>query len=99
MIGPILASAIIRQICYVSNFKAGAWDEGVLTPDANIVLNECRGASVCPNDFEGLKAYTTEDGRVITFRPDLNGQRMEDSAKRLKAHISKSVLLTPSSKQ
>jgi branched-chain amino acid aminotransferase len=33
--------------------------------------------------FEGLKAYRTEDGKIVTFRPDLNAQRMVDSAKRL----------------
>ena len=33
--------------------------------------------------FEGLKAYRTEDGRIVTFRPDLNAERMVDSAKRL----------------
>ncbi|MBS5521615.1 MAG: branched-chain amino acid aminotransferase [Clostridiales bacterium] len=73
---------------YVSNFKAGAWDEGVLTPDANIVLNECAGVlQYAQTIFEGLKAYTTEDGRIVTFRPDLNGQRMEDSAKRLEMPV------------
>lgn len=69
---------------YVSNYKDGAWDEGVLTSDATIALNECAGvlqyAQTC---FEGLKAYTTEDGRIVTFRPDLNAKRMVDSAKRL----------------
>jgi len=28
---------------YVTNFKNGAWDEGGLTEDATIVLNECAG--------------------------------------------------------
>ena len=69
---------------YVSNYKNGAWDEGILTSDANVVLNECAGvlqyAQTC---FEGLKAYTTEDGRIVTFRPDLNAQRMYDTAQRL----------------
>ena len=69
---------------YVSNYKDGAWDEGTLTSDANIVLNECacvlQYAQTC---FEGLKAYTTEDGHIVTFRPDLNAQRMVASAKRL----------------
>lgn len=69
---------------YVSMFKNGAWDEGMLTSDPNIVLNECAGvlqyAQTC---FEGLKAYTTEDGHIVTFRPDLNGERMENSAKGL----------------
>lgn len=69
---------------YVTNYKNGAWDEGVITEDANIVLNECAGvlqyAQTC---FEGLKAYTTEDGRTVVFRPDLNEQRMHDSCVRL----------------
>ena len=26
---------------YVSNYKEGAWDEGVLTSDSNVVINEC----------------------------------------------------------
>ena len=69
---------------YVSNFKDGAWDEGILTEDANIVLNECAGVlQYAQTIFEGLKAYRTEDGRIVTFRPDLNAQRMVDSAKRL----------------
>lgn len=67
---------------FVSNYKNGAWDEGVLTEDSNIVLNECAGVlQYAQTIFEGLKAYTTEDGRIVTFRPDLNGQRMEDSAR------------------
>ncbi len=69
---------------YVSNYKDGAWDEGVLTSDATICLNECAGvlqyAQTC---FEGLKAYTTEDGRIVTFRPDQNAKRMVSSAKGL----------------
>lgn len=73
---------------YVSNYTNGAWDEGGLTSDSNVVISECAGvlqyAQTC---FEGMKAYTTEDGRIVTFRPDLNAQRMEDSAKRLEMPI------------
>ena len=69
---------------YVSNYKDGAWDEGTLTSDANVVISECAGvlqyAQTC---FEGMKAYTTEDGHIVTFRPDLNARRMADTAKRL----------------
>lgn len=69
---------------YVSNFKEGKWDEGALTTDANVVLNECAGVlQYAQTVFEGLKAYTTKDGKIVTFRPDLNAQRMVDSAKRL----------------
>ena len=70
---------------YVSNYKDGQWDEGTLTTDANITMNECacvlQYAQTC---FEGMKAYTTEDGRIVCFRPDLNAVRMVESAERLK---------------
>ena len=70
---------------YVSNFKNGAWDEGTLTEDPNVVLNECAGVlQYAQTAFEGLKAYTTKDGRTVIFRPDLNADRMIDSALRLK---------------
>ncbi len=69
---------------YVSNFKNGTWDEGTVTTDSTIVMSEDAGvlhyAQEC---FEGLKAYRTEDNRVVCFRPDLNAERMVDSAKRL----------------
>ena len=73
---------------YVSNYKNGAWDDGVLTEDPNIVLNECAGVlQYAQTVFEGLKAYTTEDGHIVTFRPDLNAERLEASAKRLEMPV------------
>jgi len=69
---------------YVSRFKDGKWDDGAIITDSDIVLNECacvfQYAQTC---FEGLKAYRTQDGRIVCFRPDLNAQRMADTAKRL----------------
>ena len=73
---------------YVSNYKDGKWDEGGLTPDANVVLNECAGVlQYAQTVFEGLKAYTTEDGHIVMFRPDLNAKRMADSARRLEMPV------------
>jgi len=73
---------------FVSNFKNGAWDEGVLTEDANVVISECAGVlQYAQTVFEGMKAYTTADGRIVTFRPDLNGERMEQSAARLEMPV------------
>ena len=69
---------------FVANYKDGAWYEGTLTEDPNVVLNECAGVlQYAQTVFEGMKAYRTEDGRVVCFRPDLNASRMADSAKRL----------------
>ena len=69
---------------YVSWYKDGAWDEGTLTPDHTLTLSECAGIfHYCQEVFEGLKAYTTQDGRIVCFRPQLNAQRMADSARRI----------------
>lgn len=69
---------------YVSHYKNGAWDEGAMTSDPNVAINECacvlQYAQTC---FEGLKAYTTENGHIVMFRPDLNAKRMADTAVRL----------------
>lgn len=73
---------------YVSNYKNGSWDEGVLTGDSDVTINESAGvlqyAQTC---FEGLKAYTTASGHVVCFRPDLNAKRMADSCKRLEMPV------------
>ena len=73
---------------YVANYKDGKWDEGGLTDKATIEMSECacvlQYAQTC---FEGLKAYTTADGRIVCFRPDLNAQRMADSCRRMKMPV------------
>lgn len=73
---------------YVANYKNGAWDEGTLSDDPMIRMSECacvlQYAQTC---FEGIKAYTTEDGKIVTFRPDLNAKRMADSARRLQMPV------------
>ena len=73
---------------FVANFRDGKWDKGKLTTDENIVINECAGvlqyAQTC---FEGLKAYTTIDGKIVCFRPDLNAKRMADSCQRMKMPV------------
>ena len=73
---------------FVANFKNGAWEEGFLTEDNTVTLNESAGvfqyAQTC---FEGLKAYRTADNRIVCFRPDLNAQRMADSCRRLRMPV------------
>ncbi len=69
---------------YVSNFKDGAWDEGGLIEDDMVAISECACVlQYAQTVFEGLKAYTAEDGSIVCFRPDLNAERLRDSAKRL----------------
>ena len=72
----------------VSNYKDGAWDEGVLTDDAEVRISECAGVlQYSQSCFEGLKAYTTQQGQIVCFRPDLNAERMADSCRRLEMPV------------
>ena len=69
---------------YVADYKDGKWQEGYMSDSPNIVLNECAGImQYCQEVFEGLKAYETADGRIVTFRSDLNADRMYHSAERM----------------
>ncbi|MBR2123421.1 MAG: branched-chain amino acid aminotransferase [Lachnospiraceae bacterium] len=73
---------------YVSNYRNGAWDEGGLTQDDMIAMSEDAGVlQYAQTVFEGLKAYTTEDGRIVCFRPDLNDARLKMSCERLEIPV------------
>lgn len=73
---------------YVSRYTHGKWDEGALTEDDKVTISECAGVlQYAQTAFEGLKAYTAKDGRIVTFRPDLNAERLEQSAKRLEIPV------------
>lgn len=79
---------VVTDKRFVANYKDGKWDEGALISDATVAISESAGvlqyAQTC---FEGMKAYTTEDGHIVTFRPDLNAERMVDSCKRLEMPV------------
>lgn len=73
---------------FVSNYKNGAWDDGCITEDATVVISECAGVlQYAQTVFEGLKAYTTSEGKIVIFRPDMNGERLENSARRLEMPV------------
>jgi branched-chain amino acid aminotransferase len=73
---------------FVANYKNGAWDDGIITEDDKVVISECAGVlQYSQSCFEGMKAYTTEDGHIVIFRPDMNATRMEDSARRLEMPV------------
>ncbi|KAK7400425.1 hypothetical protein VNO78_11631 [Psophocarpus tetragonolobus] len=64
--------------------KGEKFSLGSLIPYGNIqispfavILNYGQGI------FEGLKAYRTEDGRILLFRPEENAQRLKIGADRL----------------
>lgn len=73
---------------FVANYKNGAWDNGVITDDDKVVISECAGVlQYSQSCFEGMKAYTTENGHTVIFRPDMNASRMADSCRRLEMQV------------
>ncbi|URZ17799.1 branched-chain amino acid aminotransferase [Clostridium felsineum] len=73
---------------FVANYTDGKWDDGALVSEATIAISECAGVlQYSQSCFEGMKAYTTEDGHIVTFRPDLNAERMEDTCRRLEMPV------------
>lgn len=81
---------------FVANWKDGKWDEGTLSKDSEVTISECAGviqyAQTC---FEGLKVYTAKNGDIVAFRPDLNAERLQDSADRLlMPRVEKDVFLS-----
>ncbi|MBQ7573433.1 MAG: branched-chain amino acid aminotransferase [Clostridia bacterium] len=73
---------------FVSTYKDGKWDEGALIDDDMITMSECACVlQYAQTIFEGLKAYTTEKGETVVFRPDLNAERFANSARRMEMPV------------
>ncbi len=69
---------------YVSIWKDGNWDEGILTEDNKLTISEASTSLHYGQQcFEGLKAYRTKEGKVQLFRVDENAKRINRSCKRL----------------
>ena len=73
---------------FISNYKDGVWDKGILSEDDTVTISESAGvlqyAQTC---FEGMKAYRTVDNKVVCFRPDMNAKRMADTCRRLEMPV------------
>ncbi len=69
---------------FAAGWKDGSWNDGLLVRSNRLKISEASTAihygQAC---FEGLKAYTAKDGRILLFRPDENAKRMQRSCDRL----------------
>jgi branched-chain amino acid aminotransferase len=65
-------------------WENGKWSDGELVTSEIIQLHEGSPAlHYAQQCFEGLKAQTAQDGRILLFRPELNAERMAVTADRL----------------
>ncbi|MCU0849046.1 MAG: branched-chain amino acid aminotransferase [Spirochaetes bacterium] len=64
--------------------KDGRWSGGELVESEHINLHMAAPAiHYGQQAFEGLKAFETQDGRIVCFRPDENGKRLQRSSERI----------------
>ncbi|MEX0962575.1 MAG: branched-chain amino acid aminotransferase [Pseudohongiellaceae bacterium] len=69
---------------FSANWKDGSWNGGGLVSSDMIAVHEGAPAlHYAQQCFEGMKAQTAPDSRVLLFRPDLNSERMNLAAGRL----------------
>lgn len=69
---------------FSATYENGKWSDGELITSEIIQIHEGAPAlHYAQQCFEGLKAQTAKDGRVLLFRPDLNAERMQITADRL----------------
>ena len=69
---------------FSANWKGGSWNKGELVRSELITVHEgAPSLHYAQQCFEGMKAQTASDGRVLLFRPDLNTERMDLAAARL----------------
>lgn len=69
---------------FLMDYYEGAWHDARIVPFGNLELSPATqvfhyGVEI----FEGLKAFRRDDGRVQLFRPEVNMERMNNSALRM----------------
>jgi branched-chain amino acid aminotransferase len=69
---------------FSARWEDGKWNDGELVTSEFITLHEGSPAlHYAQQCFEGMKAQTAKDGRILLFRPELNAERMHNTAMRL----------------
>ncbi len=82
---PLAFGTIFTDHMFVMDYTEGkGWHDARIEPYGNISLDPSAMVFHYGQEmFEGLKAYKTEDGRILMFRPDKNIERANRSNARL----------------
>ena len=69
---------------FTAMYQNGEWSDGGLVSEVEMSIHEgAPSLHYAQQCFEGMKAQTAEDGRILLFRPQLNCERMKRTAPRL----------------
>lgn len=76
---------IFTDHMFLMNYTEGkGWHNARIAPFGDISLSPAAMVYHYGQEmFEGLKAYKTEDGRTVMFRPEMNAKRSNNSGRRL----------------
>ncbi len=82
---PLKFGTIFTDHMFAMNYEAGkGWHDARIVPYQQISLEPSAMVFHYGQEmFEGLKAYKTEDGRVLLFRPDKNIERANKTNRRI----------------
>ena len=82
---PLVFGTIFTDHMFAMDYTEGkGWHDPRIEPYAPISLDPSAMVFHYGQEmFEGLKAYKTEDGRILMFRPDKNIERANNSNRRL----------------
>jgi len=69
---------------FVADYRDGAWGDFRIVPYQNLSLSPgCAVIHYGQSVFEGMKAYRTDEGDILVFRPYENFKRINSSAHRM----------------
>jgi branched-chain amino acid aminotransferase len=68
----------------IAQYSKGSWSRPTIKPYGDINISPAMSAiHYGQSIFEGLKAFKSDNGETLVFRPDMNWERMNNSAQRL----------------
>lgn len=82
---PLKFGTIFTDHMFIMNYETGkGWHDARIVPYAPLSLDPSAMVFHYGQEmFEGLKAYKTEDGRTLLFRPDKNIERANNTNRRI----------------
>lgn len=82
---PLKFGTIFTDHMFIMNYETGkGWHDARIVPYAPLSLEPSAMVFHYGQEmFEGLKAYKTEDGRTLLFRPDKNIERANNTNRRI----------------
>ena len=88
LVDPGFGKVFTDHMVSISWTREQGWHDAKVMPYGPIPMDPAASVLHYGQEiFEGVKAYRHPNGDIVTFRPEANAQRLNESAKRL-VHVS-----------